>query len=88
MLMYYFMLKCFENTEQDSNKLSPRLLDKMLLKLQVNIQNVQNTQWSKFFKFSKSSKFLKCSKFKSCQITILKYSYDCIILYHMSIAEL
>ena len=45
----------------------------MLLKLQVNSQNVQNTQWSKFFKFSK---FFKCSKFKSCQITILKYSYD------------
>ena len=53
--------------------MSPRALNKMLLKLQVNSQNIQNTQWSKF---SKSSKFLKCSKFKSCQITILKYSYD------------
>ena len=62
--------------EQDSKESSPRSLDKMLLKLQVNSQNVQNTQWSKFYKFSKFSKFLKCSKFKSCQITILKYSYD------------
>ena len=62
--------------QQDSKESSPRSLDKMLLKLQVNSQNVQNTQWSKFFKFSKSSKFLKCSKFKPCQIIILKYSYD------------
>ena len=33
----------------------------MLLELQVNSQNVHNTQWSKFFK-KKSSKFLKCYK--------------------------
>ena len=44
-----------------------RSLDKMLLKLQVNFLNVQNTQCSKFFHFSKSSKFLKCSKLQSCQ---------------------
>ena len=68
--------KCFFGLKQDSKESSPRSLNEMLLKLQVNSQNVQNTQWSKFFKFSKSSKFLKCSKFKSCQITILKYSYD------------
>ena len=37
-------------------KLSPRSLDKMLLKRQVN---VQSTQLSNFFKFSKSSKFSK-----------------------------
>ena len=47
-----------------------------MLQEQVNFQNVQNTRWSKFFKFSKASKFLKSSKLKSCQITILKYSYD------------
>ena len=33
--------------KQDSKELSPRSLDKMLLKLQVNSQNVQNTQLSK-----------------------------------------
>ena len=60
--------------KKDSKELSPRSLDKMLLKLQVNSQNVQSTQLSKFFKFSKSSKFLKCSKFKPCQIIILEYS--------------
>ena len=38
--------------------MSPRSLDKMLLKLQVNPQNVQNIQLSKFFTFSRSSKFL------------------------------
>ena len=66
-------------SKQDSKESSPRSLDKVLLKLQVNSQNVQNTQLSKLFKFSKSSKFsnfLKCSKFKPCQIIILKYSYD------------
>ena len=66
-------LKSVEKSKQDSKESSPRSLDKMLLKLQVNSQNVQNT---KFSKFSKSSKFLKCSKFKPCQIIILKYSYD------------
>ena len=40
--------------KQDSKESSPRLLDKMLLKLQVNAQNVESTQLSKFFKFSKS----------------------------------
>ena len=52
--------------EQDSKELSPRSLDKMLLELQVNSQNVQSTQLSKFFKFSKSSKFSKifCMIFK------------------------
>ena len=49
--------------------------DKMLLKLLVNSQNVQSPEWTKFFNFFKFSRFLKCSKFKSCQITILKYSY-------------
>ena len=63
-------------TEQDSKELSPRSLDKMLLELQVNSRNVQSTQLTKFFKFSKSSKFLKCSKFKPCQIIILEYSYN------------
>ena len=47
--------------KQDSKESSPRSLDKMLLELQVNSQNVHNTQWSKFFK-KKSSKFLKCYK--------------------------
>ena len=47
----------------------------MLKKLQVNSQNVQKTQWSKFFKFSK---FLKRSEFKSYEITILIQS-DAII---------
>ena len=42
--------------EQDSKELSPRSLDKILLKRQVN---VQSTQLSNFFKFSKSSKFSK-----------------------------
>ena len=52
--------------KQDSKELSPRSLDKMLLKRQVNSQNVQSTQLSKFFKFSKSSKFFKlyCMIFK------------------------
>ena len=63
-------------SKQDSKESSPRSLDKMLLKLQVNSQNVQSTQSSKFFKFSKSSKLLKCLKFKPCQIKILEYSYD------------
>ena len=45
--------------KQDSKELSPRSLDKMLLKRQVNSQNVQSTQLSKFFKFSKSSEFYK-----------------------------
>ena len=51
------LLEC----EQDSKELSPRSLDKMLLKRQVNSQNVQST-----FKFSKSSKFSKiiCMIFK------------------------
>ena len=40
--------------KQDSKELSPRSLDKMLLKLQVNSQNVQSTQLSKFFKISES----------------------------------
>jgi hypothetical protein len=62
--------------KQDSKELSPRSLDKMLLELQVNSQNVQSTQLTKFFKFSKSSKFFQCSKFKPCQIIILEYSYD------------
>ena len=53
--------------KQGSKELSPRLLDKMLLKLQVISQNVQNTRLSKF---------LKCSKLKPCKIIILKYSYD------------
>ena len=53
--------------KQDSKELSPRLLDKMLIKLQVNSQYVQNTQLSKL---------LKCPKFKQCKIIILKYSYD------------
>ena len=71
---YIYGYQISENIfKQDSKESSPRSLDKMLLKLQVNSRNVQNTQWPKFFKFSK---FLKCSKFKSCQITILKYSYD------------
>ena len=62
--------------EQDSKELSPRSLDKMLLELQVNSQNVQSIQLTKFFRFSKPSKLLKCSKFKPCQIIILEYSYD------------
>ena len=52
--------------EQDSKELSPRSLDKILLKQQVNSQNVQSTQSSKLFKYSKSSKFFKsyCMIFK------------------------
>ena len=34
--------------KQDSKELSPRSLVNMLLKLQVNFQNVQSTQLSKF----------------------------------------
>ena len=45
--------------KQDSKELSPRSLDKMLLKRRVNSKNVQSNQLSKFFKFSKSSKFSK-----------------------------
>ena len=52
-------INCHFYKKQDSKELSPRSLDKMLLKLQVNSQNVQSTQLSKFFKFSKSSKFFK-----------------------------
>ena len=48
------LIWCRSDTEQDSKELSPRSLDKMLLKRQVNSQNVQSTQLSKFFKFSKS----------------------------------
>jgi hypothetical protein len=55
----------FQN-KQDSKEWSPRSLDKMLLKRQVNSQNVQSTQSSKLFKYSKSSKFFKsyCMIFK------------------------
>ena len=56
----------FFNWNKTQKELSPRSLDKMLLKRQVNSQNVQSTQLSKFFKFSKSSKFFKlwCIIFK------------------------
>ena len=65
----YLLLACWLIDfleKQDSKELSPRSLDKMLLKRQVNSQNVQSTQLSKFFKFSKSSKFFKlyCMLFK------------------------
>ena len=43
--------------QQDSKELSPRSLNKMLLKLEINSQTVQSTQLSKLFQFSKSSKF-------------------------------
>ena len=46
-----------ESCEQDSKELSPRSLNKMLPKQQVNSQNIQSTQLSKFFKLSKFSKF-------------------------------
>ena len=87
----------FSPQKQDSKESSPRLLDKMLLKLQVNSKKVQKIQLSQFFQFSKSSKFLKCTKFKPCQITschskdfklvLNTYDqiwYDCIILCQMS----
>ena len=41
--------------KQDSKELSPRSLDKMLLKLQVISQNVQSTQLSKFLKLQNSN---------------------------------
>jgi len=58
--------KIMKSEKQDSKESSPRSLDKMLLKRQVNSQNVQSTQLSKFFKFSESSKFFKlyCMLFK------------------------
>ena len=52
----FFCLEKQNVNKQDSKELSPRSLDKMLLKRQVN---VQSTQLSNFFKFSKSSKFSK-----------------------------
>ena len=51
-------------SKQDSKESSPRVLDKMLLKKQVNFQ---------LYTFFKFSKFLKCSIFKRCQIIILRY---------------
>ena len=68
----YQICVIFEKIEQDSKELSPRSLDKMLLKRQVNSQNVQSTQLSKFFKFSKSSKFFKLF----CMI--FKHVYTCL----------
>ena len=45
--------------KQDSKELSPRSLDKMLLKLQVNSQNVQNTQLLQFIWFSNISEHVQ-----------------------------
>ena len=45
--------------KQDSKELSPRSLDKMLLKLQANSQNVQNTQLLQFIWFSNISKVVQ-----------------------------
>ena len=62
--------------KQDSKELSPRSLDKMLLKLQINSQNVQSTQLSKFFKLSKSSKFSLTNMSKLVQIQYDMNCYD------------
>ena len=45
--------------KQDSKEFSPRSLNKMLLKLQVNSQYVQNTQLSKFLKCQNSNNVKK-----------------------------
>ena len=66
-------------TKQDSKESSPRLFDKMLLKLYYKSILKMFKALTRFFKFSKSSKFskfLKYSKFKPCQIIILEYSYS------------
>ena len=67
--------------EQDSKELSPRSLDKMLLQQQVNSQNIQRTQLSKFFKFSNTSNFSKFfwMIFKLVQI---QYDFNCYDSYH------
>ena len=46
-------------SKQDSKELSPRSLDKMLLKLQVNSQNVQSTQLLQFIWFSNIAKLVQ-----------------------------
>ena len=65
--------------KKDSKELSPRSLDKMLQKWQVNSQNVQSTQLSKFFKYSKSSKFFKlyCMLFKQSKLVSIQYDVNC-----------
>ena len=61
--------------KQDSKELSPRSLDKMLLKLQVNSQNIQSTQLSKCFKSSKSSKSCKFSNMS--KLVQILYDLNC-----------
>ena len=52
--------------KQDSKELSPRSLDKILLKLQVNSQNVQNTQLLQFIWFSNMSKLVQIQYDTNC----------------------
>jgi hypothetical protein len=80
-------INCHFYKKQDSKELSPRSLDKMLLKLQVNSQNVQSTQLSKFFKFSKSSKFLKCSNSYDSQ-AMSKHVETCLILFRFNMTQI
>ena len=61
--------------KQDSKELSPRSLDEMLLKWQVNSQNVQSTQLSKFFKFSKFLKHSNCNNSYDSQTCLKMFKH-------------
>ena len=73
-------IKC---VQQDSKELSPRSLDKMLLKRQINSQNVQSTQLSKFFKYSKLSKLSIFFRMISKLSKLVQIQYDHTILKHV-----
>ena len=78
----HVFLNWYPSMKQDSKELSPRALDKMLLKRQVNTQNVRSTQLSKFFKFSNS---YKLSKF-FCMI--FKHAWTCSNMFRFNMIQI